>query len=254
MHGCVIHTCRLMDVHIDPVVSLDHESSLHASRTSRSLRCVGADGRRQFCTNFREPGFCEVILLRVVIPRNPPRRMVARHRELRLFLLDDEIGEVLLVGESIAEGQSVVEQTECDAHGAVVHFLIEHSLQLIIVVTYFSLFSPHRFPCLIVRGSKRSLDFKTRIQVGPMIYWLKSRMFGIVEGFLLAFCLLLELKAQETVVDDGLSVEIEMVEGSAVGIDVETELEPAVGRVQVERLMVGVHSLSRKGNQRDGQK
>ena len=69
-----------------------------------------------------------------------------------MLLLDDEINQVLLLGELVPESQSVVEQSEAYADIAAVLGLVERDLQFVVVVPYFALFSPYGPPGLIEGG------------------------------------------------------------------------------------------------------
>ena len=68
--------------------------------------------------DFGETGLHVVVLLRVVVAGNPPGSVVARHGKLRVLCLHDEIVEILLLWELVAETDAVVVDTEAEIHVA----------------------------------------------------------------------------------------------------------------------------------------
>ena len=120
--------------------------------------------------------------------------MVARHGHLRLLLLDDEVGEVLLAGELIAQSHAVVEEPEAYGHLPLVHGLRECHAHLVVVVAYLAFLAPYRLPCLIAGSRLVVLDLKARHHVGLARHLLAGGELRVVKirGFLRVFFLELE--------------------------------------------------------------
>ena len=138
-----------MQVDIEAVGSLHLQRGLNTGRRESSLRGVGRDGTFHQTADFRKFGLRIVIFLRIIITRNPERRVVAGHRELSMFFLDDEIIQVLLQGELVTETQTIVEQAEADDDVPILCLLVECNSQFVVVVADLLHFAPHRLPCFI---------------------------------------------------------------------------------------------------------
>ena len=89
--------------------------------------------------------------------------MVTVHGKLRMFFLDNKVIQCLLLGKFITESQAVVEQTETDNDGTVIHGLIQVDCQFVIVIADFFFFSPHRLPGFIEGSRLGVLYFETVI-------------------------------------------------------------------------------------------
>ena len=112
----IIHHLGLMDVDVKAVIGLHLQRGLDAVRRETLGRGVPETHRLVADLDSRQLGLRVVVLLGVIIPRNPPRRMVAGHRELGQFLLDLEIGQCVLLRELVPEAQAVVIQAETHLH------------------------------------------------------------------------------------------------------------------------------------------
>ena len=149
--GIVLAGC-LVDIDIQSVGSLHLQGCLHASlREHRDRGVVPVDSLFESSAYLRQLRLLCLLLLCVVIARQPPCRMVARHGKLRMLLLDKEIVERLLLWELIAKSHSLVVYTEAYDDVAVGGRLVEVHLQLVVVVAYLRPFAPHGSPCLVER-------------------------------------------------------------------------------------------------------
>ena len=79
--------------------------------------------------------------------------MVARHGELSMFFLDNEVVERFLLRELIAQAHTIVIDTETNGDVALGRSLVQVDLHLIVVVADGGSLSPYRFPSLIKGGS-----------------------------------------------------------------------------------------------------
>ena len=66
--------------------------------------------------DFRKTALGPVIFLGVVVAGNPPRGVVAGHGKLGLLLLDDEVDQVGLARELVAQPHAIVIDTETEVH------------------------------------------------------------------------------------------------------------------------------------------
>ena len=163
MHAGIVHQCGLMDIDIQAVVRLHLQGGLHTCRGKRGLGRVRSDGRRHQPADFRKPGLRIVILLRIVVPRNPERLVVPSHGELREFLLDYEIGQAPLLRKLIPEAQPVIIQTEPDEHHASRAGLLQGHGHFIVMVPDMVLLAPDRSPGLVERTAPDVLHLEAVI-------------------------------------------------------------------------------------------
>ncbi len=161
----IIQHFGLMDVDVQAVGGLHLESRLHAGRREGGL-WRAAPGTRVLRerADLGELGLRGAELLRGIVARNPPGRMVAGHGELREFLPDLEVGQCVLQREFVPEAQAVVVQAEADLHhGAAL--LVERHEKLIVMVPDGGLFAPDRLPRLVERVECRILEREPAVQV-----------------------------------------------------------------------------------------
>ena len=154
-----------MDVEVESVVCLHLQGGLHTRFGEGRPRPAAAfvagfpEGG-----DFRQPRLGVVVFLRVVVARNPPSLVVARHGKLGQFLLEPEAGQGVRDGKLVAESKAVVVEAEADLHdggtgfGGVVHAcdganrLFQGHQKLVVVVPDFGLFAPNGFPSLVESG------------------------------------------------------------------------------------------------------
>ena len=134
VHAGIIHQCSLMDIHIEPLVSLHLERSLHTCHRERSLRRIAAKRTLHPGLDFAKAGHGILILLRIVITWNPERRVIATHSELRQFILDYEISHILLLRELITETETIIEKTEAYGHPLIGSSLYQTDSQFVIMI------------------------------------------------------------------------------------------------------------------------
>ena len=119
---------------------------------------------REFGADAAKTGFGIFIFLGVEVARNPPSRVVAGHRKLGEFLLDDEIIEFLFAREFIAEAQAVVEEAEAEVHPALSAILLKFHEQLVVIVAYALLLTPYRVPDLITASVLSTYDAECAVE------------------------------------------------------------------------------------------
>ena len=105
-----------------------------------------------------------VVLLGVVVSRDPVRLVVTRHSELRELALDHIEVAILPPGEFVAEAQPVVEETEADSDRIAIGLLLEFYEEFIIVVADLLHFAPYGCPRLIEGRLPRRRDLQILIE------------------------------------------------------------------------------------------
>ena len=232
VHGGVVDAGRLVQVDVEPVVGLQLEGRLHAGGAGGCLRGVGRDGGWQFAAYFRQARLGVGILLRVVVARNPPGPVVAGHGELGVLLADDEVGQVALVGELVAQGQTVVEEAEADENVAVVLRLVQAYGHLVVVVANLALLAPYGLPRFVERSLVHGPDREARHEVGLLVDGRGFGVLGVVEGFLASGLFPLQFQTQTAGADDCPSVEFQPVRRPPFAVQCKVHRQPSVGRLQ----------------------
>ena len=82
------------------------------------------EGLVEETSDLREATMLVVVLLGVVVARDPVCLVVTCHGELREFTLDDIEVTILPPGELIAEAEPVVEETEADGNRIAIGLLL----------------------------------------------------------------------------------------------------------------------------------
>ena len=90
--------------------------------------------------------------------------MVSCESELGKLFLDDEIAELLLVRELVAETETVVVKTETDRHLPLCRRLDEVHEKLVVIVADLSFLSPYRFPCLVEGSCLHAFNLEAVIE------------------------------------------------------------------------------------------
>ena len=85
--------------------------TLGANMLSAAIRCAG-DTR--------------TIFLRIIIAWNPECRMIAGHSKLRMFFFYNEVIQILLLRELIAEPQAIIIKTKTNNQITILRLLILH--------------------------------------------------------------------------------------------------------------------------------
>ena len=132
--------------------------------------------------------------------------MVACHGELRALFLDDEVDELALLRELIAQTHAVVVDAEADVHQALGGGLAQLHEQLAVVVADVAVLTPHGLPRLVELGSGR-------------VHHLKS--VGEVVG-------IGQLEAQRGGLDNGTSFIVDAVDRFAA-VDIGVHGDDAAG-------------------------
>src|SRR5690625_7635944 len=101
---------------------------------------------------FRKQTGCGQIFLRIKIPRKPKSLMNPRQRKGRQLFFDIEKIQILLLRKFIAKSHLLIEISEPHNDVTVCVWLIKITFHLLIMVEYFTAFSPCRFPRLFKFG------------------------------------------------------------------------------------------------------
>ena len=205
VHARVVDQSGFVQVDVEAVVGLHHQGRLHAGGREGSLRRVGRNGLLHQPPNLGEARSGVVVLLGIVVARNPEGGMVAGHGKLRVFLLDNEIVELFLLRELVAEAQTIVEQPEANDNLPLVLGLVEGHGQLVVVVAYLALFAPNRTPGLVETRCLRLGHRKSVHQVGLGFQPFDFFRAGELKVGLCVGVLLLEFQTQGAGLDDRFS-------------------------------------------------
>ena len=218
VHRGIVYAGGLMDVDIKTVFALHLQGGLHASGRERGLRRVAPNYRvlhpAPYLAEFRGLGR---ILLGVVVARYPPGGVVARHGELGVFLLDEEVVEGLLLGELIAQSHAVVINPEADDDVTVCGLLSQVHLQFVVVIANGGRFAPYGFPSLVKSGGLRVCHLETIHQVGLLLPFAGVFVLG-------------QFQSQVGGLDNRLVLVGHFVSGLARLGERESELHVAIGR------------------------
>ena len=79
-------------------------------------------------TYLRQPALLRLLLLCVVVTRQPPCYVVAGHGKLTALLLNEEVVQLALLGKLVAETDTFIVDAEADDDGALVVLLIHAAL------------------------------------------------------------------------------------------------------------------------------
>ena len=188
-----------MDVDIESVLRLHLQGGLHPRGREGGHRGVApVDGFVEAAADFGEAGFLRHLLLGVIVAGQPESLVVAGHGKLGALLADEEIVEVWLLRELIAEAYAIVVDAEPDDNRACVlpwgHLRIfpdgplaeerlpERGRILIIMVTDVAGLPPDGLPSLIESRSLLVDDSEAVHQV--MLIFAKGGMlvFGQFES------------------------------------------------------------------------
>ena len=157
-----------MEVDVQAVGGLHLEGSLHAGgREDGDGGVAPVDGIVEAGSDLAEARLLGHLLLRVVVAGEPPGGVVARHAELGALVPDEEVDEVGLRGELIAEAKAVVVEAEAEDDAAVVGpWLAEGDAEFIVVVADVARLAPNGLPGLIERAGLCLLHLEAVHQVG----------------------------------------------------------------------------------------
>ena len=140
-----------MQIHVNAVIGLEQQRGLHTSLAELLLRLVRSNATVKNSAYLAQPWAGVFIFLCIIVTTNPPCRDVARHGKLGTFLFDNEVSEIVLQRELIAEAHTVVIDTEPDDDIALKIRLIQGHHHLIVVIADAAFFTPNGTPRLIKR-------------------------------------------------------------------------------------------------------
>ena len=166
----------------------------------------------------------------VVVAGHPPGGVVARHGKFRQLVGHDKVGEFFLIGELIAETESVVEETEADVQEPIVLRLFETHEQFVVVVANAALLAQHGLPSLVEAVVFVAHQFETAEAVCATLGFFVVGGRGLDFRKVVYLAVVgLEFVAEMGGGDDGSAVDSEGV-GGASAVDAEVEFQLAVGR------------------------
>ena len=84
--------------------------------------------------------------------------MVACHGELAQFFFNNEVSKFLLLGELIAETNTLVIDSKAQVHLPMSGSLFQGHQEFVVVVKDLTFFPPYRFPCFL-EGSLLSINY-----------------------------------------------------------------------------------------------
>ena len=195
VRGGIVQHLGLVDVDVQAVGGLHLQGRLHAGLGELGLRRAAGGTRHVLqLAHLRQLGLRGHELLRGVVARDPPGRVVARHRELGEFLLDLEVGQCVLQRELVAEAEAVVIQAETHLHHGALAVrvaqvagvfrvrdahaplrlarrfgrLLQRHQKLVVVVADGRLLAPDRLPGLVEGVEGRVGEGETAVQVLPV--------------------------------------------------------------------------------------
>ena len=143
----------LVDIDVEPVVSLELQWGLHAGPGEVLLRGVVDVRLIVPAADLAETALGDVVLLCVVVSRDPEGGVIARHGKFRCLLLHREVDQAILVGKLIPQPHAVIKEAEAKIHLATIVPLAEADEHLIVVVADRSHLAPDRRPGLVKGGA-----------------------------------------------------------------------------------------------------
>ncbi len=176
MHRRIVNQCRLMEIDIKPIVTLEHQRSLHARRRKRRLRDIAQLIIGIIAADLAQSRLDILIFLSVIIPGNPPRRHIARHRKLRRLISDRQLLAVAS-GENIAETYAIVISPELDIHLKRIAINLLHQLHShgIVIIVDNLILTPHRRPLATCLRSINARDTEIISSIESLEHQAQSR-------------------------------------------------------------------------------
>ena len=238
MHRSIILTSSLVDIDVKSVGTLHLERSLYTRRREDGYRrVVPVDGCLRTLTNLRKFGFLRLLLLGIIIARKPPSGMIARHGKLGTLFLDNEVVQIFLLGELVAEPDTIIVYTETDDDVAlqllypcticgrvvwapefVLPLHVQGYSQFVIVITNGSCFAPYGFPRLVESRSLFLGDGEALHQV----------FFVDTERGMTILC---QFQTQMGRIDNGLALIRHFISWAPFIVEREFQFNVAVGRL-----------------------
>ena len=152
VHGGIVHAGSLVNIDIQAVLALHLQRCLHPSGREYCHRRVSpVHSVVEASPDFRQFALLCLLLLRVIVARNPPSRMVSGHRKLRVFFLNDKISQAVLHWKLIAQAHAIVIDPEPNDHHTFGRWLRKIDGQFVIVVANGCGLSPNGPPSFIKR-------------------------------------------------------------------------------------------------------
>ena len=157
-----------MQIDVQPFGRLHHQRSLNTRGREWGLRQVIRNSPLHLLPHLTKSRLGVFVLLRVVIARNPPRRVVARHGKLGAFVLHLEVVQLTFLRELVAKAHSIVVNAKADVEHSLGRLLFEPHQQFVIVVSYCAVLAPNGRPSLVGRAFFFAHKRKTVQQVAAL--------------------------------------------------------------------------------------
>ena len=135
--------------------------------------------------------------------------MVSGHCKLSMLFLDDEVVQIVLLREFIAESQTVVEKPEADHDVTLVVGLFKGYGQFVVMVPDFVFFSPYGCPGFVERSCLSIADNKSGHQICLAVELVFISTFCPFKVRFLLRIFFFQFKSQCTGFDDSFPLEQE---------------------------------------------
>ena len=158
-----------MDVDVESVLGLHLERGLNTGIREdggRRITLVSFTVFRNNWANACQWSNVVIILLCIIITRNPVSGMIACHGKLGMLLLDDEIIQTFLLWELIAQAHTIIIYTETDGDVALRSSLVQIYLHLVVMVADGGGLAPYWLPGFIESRCLAASFSKTIHQAG----------------------------------------------------------------------------------------
>ena len=143
----------LVDIDVEPIVSLELQWGLHSRLGEVLLRGVVDMCLVVPAADLAETALGDVVLLCVVVARDPEGGVIACHGKLGCLLLYRKVYQAILVGELVSQPHAVIEEAEAEVHRPPIIGLTQVDEHLIVVVADRAHLAPDRRPGLIEGGA-----------------------------------------------------------------------------------------------------
>ena len=142
-----------MDIDVEPIVSLELQWGLHTCLGEVLLRGIVDVSFIVPAADLAETALGDVVLLCVVVARDPEGGVIACHGKLGRLLLYRKVDQAILVGELVPQPHAVIKEAEAEVHLAPIVPLTQVDEHLIVVVADRAHLAPDRCPGLVKGGA-----------------------------------------------------------------------------------------------------
>ena len=135
VHAAIVNERCLVDIEPFTTIRFEEHRGLHTGGREIGGGEVRLTGLLLDATDLTQFAARIFILLRIVVTRDPIGSNVTRHRELGMLLFDNEIVEVPLLREDIAEAETIVIKAETDLNRTIFTRLLKGEQHLVVAVS-----------------------------------------------------------------------------------------------------------------------